>query len=211
MESNHLLDESARRCNYLAFKLVRISSFEEESNAKKTNITVMDVDEVRDINNHCCVSRFVLTLTNCFIVISQQHLSVPSNNADGSASFQIKSVIVHLDSPLHYIVVSRCNNHNDRYYIQEDFERQPLMGPYSWAEVRPLVSGESTRGRSSGVFALYSRTGFTDDKSSNQEEFHRATIHRKATELIPHALQDMVKPYQSDQKQLTQQSKISIS
>ena len=102
----------------------------------------MDVNEVRYINNHCCVSRFFLTLTNCFIVIGQQHLSVPSNNADGSAIFQIKSVIVHLDSPLHYIVVSRCNNHSDRYYIQEDFGRQPLMGPYSWDEVRPLVSGK---------------------------------------------------------------------
>ena len=163
----------------------------------------MDVNEVRYTNNHCCVSWFFPTLTNCFIVIGQQHLSVPSNNADGSAIFQIKSVIVHLDSPLHYIAVSRCNNHNDRYYIQEDFERQPLMGPYSWAEVRPLVSGKSTRGLSSGVFALYSRTGLTDDNSSNQELFDRATVHRKATELIPPTLQDMVKPYQSDQSVLS--------
>ena len=78
----------------------------------------MDINKVRYINNHCCVSRFFLTLTNCFIVIGQQHLSVPSNNVDGRAIFQIKYVVIDLESLLHYIIVSRCNNHNSHFYIQ---------------------------------------------------------------------------------------------
>ena len=140
-----------------------------------------------------------LSLTHCFF-FGQQHLTVPSITATGirgTATFKIKSVVIHLENPLHYIVVSRCNNNDSHFYIQNDFGMQPLMGPYSWAEVSSLASGKSTGGKSSGVFALYSRTGV---QSNEYREMFYKTIHDKATALLPHAQQAVVRPDLSNQK-----------
>ena len=145
-------------------------------------------------------------VTYTLFSFGQQHLTVPSITATGirgTATFKIKSVVIHLENPLHYIVVSRCNNDDSHFYIQNDFGMQPLMGPYSWAEVSSLASGKSTGGKSSGVFALYSRTGVSY-VNSNQSNEYRETfykiIHNKATDLLPHAHQAVVRPYQSNQK-----------
>ena len=144
-------------------------------------------------------------VTYTLFSFGQQHSTVPSITATGirgTATFKIKSVVIHLENPLHYIVVSRCNNDNSHFYIQNDFGMQPLMGPYSWAEVSSLASGKSTGGKSSGVFALYSRTGVPYVNSNQMNEYRDKfykIIHQKTIDLLPHA-HLLVKPDQSNQK-----------